>query len=371
MTHILVAPDSFKDCLSSFEVARLICERINETQPGLKTTMFPMADGGEGTIDCVHFHKGGVWRKLTVHDPLNRKIESSYLIVDEGKTAIIELAKASGLELLGTSERNALATSSYGAGELVRDAVEMGIRKIILALGGSATVDAGTGIAAALGFRFYSKSGTLIAPCGANLTEIHAINAENIHPILHQVEFVVAADVQNTLNGPAGAARVFAPQKGAGSEGVAVLEKRLMHISKLLEKATSFNPDLHPGTGAAGGAALFLMAYGNCKIEKGFDVIARLTGFYNAVSKADVIISGEGKIDVQTGYGKVLSSIAGIVKSEHKVLIALAGTIKGDRAEIIKKFGLQQLFVLDRFATNRDDSIKNAAKYLKLINFEF
>ena len=365
---ILIVPDSFKDCLPAVEVARSMAEGIFESLPGANILIFPIADGGEGTAACLHFHLGGEWLTMQVNDPLHRLIQASCLVLDQGKTAVIEMAAASGLELLRPGERDPLKTSTLGTGEMIRHAILQGARKIILTLGGSATVDAGTGLAKALGFRFIDHAGREIHPTGGNLEQIATIDSDQVLPGLNQTEIVIACDVQNILNGPQGAAKVYGPQKGATPRAVRILRNGLKHISALVMQDTGFDAGQHPGSGAAGGAALFLMAYANARIVKGFDLIASMTGLQAAINDHDVVITGEGRIDSQTGYGKVVASVAQLVsQAKGKRLIGVAGRIDGPAEDIRKQYGMERLFAIRDYASSDEDSIRNAAAYLKII----
>ncbi|TVR68607.1 MAG: glycerate kinase [Marinilabiliales bacterium] len=362
---ILIAPDSFKDCLPAEEVARYLGEGISERHPDAGITLFPVADGGEGTTACISFHRGGTWKKLTVSDPLHRPVQSGYLVLEDEQTAVIELAAASGLELLTPEERNPLRTSTLGTGELIKDALDSGVEKIILTVGGSATVDGGIGIASALGFRFTGEEGGELAPCGEAAGKIREIDSSGVHPRLKDTPVIIATDVQNLLNGSEGAARVYGPQKGADEEAVGILETGLRNLSGLIFDATGFEADVHPGTGAAGGAALFLMAYGKGTLERGFDIVAGLTGFDVAIRESDIIITGEGRIDTQTAYGKVVASVAGMASAAGKTLVIVAGIAEGDRQELRLQYGAAGVYSLADIAEGMEDSIANAAEYLK------
>ncbi len=384
LKKILIAPDSFKDCLSSEKVARFIAQGIGESAPDTEIIVFPVADGGEGTASCLAWHLGGTWTELSVCDPLHRPVKSGYLLLDYENIAVIELARASGLELLRHEERNALKTSTFGTGELIRHALDAGVKKIILTIGGSATVDGGTGIAAALGFRFTGKDGKEISPRGGNLMNIEKITADflfspsgetnaetagsgqtGVHQRLRNTEIIIACDVQNILNGPQGAARVYGPQKGADAEALAILENGLRHLSALVRKNTGFDADKHPGTGAAGGAALFLLAYGMAVLRGGFDIFGEMTGFREAVDSADLVITGEGNIDAQTAYGKAVASVAQIARTGNKPLILVGGLLEGERGMLKDQYGAAAVYSLMDFAVDKDDSIRNAPEYLR------
>ena len=365
---ILIATDSFKDCLSSESAGKALERGIKEVCPDAETTVFPVADGGEGTASCINFHRGGNWKRLEVGDPLLRPVFAEYLVLGKDNTAIIELARASGLEMLLSSERNALETSTSGTGQLIRDALDSGMERIILTIGGSATVDGGTGIASALGFRFVDRHGRQIKPVtGGRLREIDRILSNDIHPRLRETKITIACDVDNFLNGEEGAARVYGPQKGADADAVRILEDGLKHLSALVLKETGFDANSHPGTGAAGGASLFLLAYGNGMLRSGFEIVSELTGFPGRVKKADLIISGEGRIDRQTAYGKVVSSVARNAAENNKPFLVAGGTIEGDREFLQQQLGARGLYSVRDLAASDTDSIENAADYLRKI----
>ncbi len=365
ISKILIAPDSFKDCLPAEDVARYIGEGIKEKLPEAKISLFPVADGGEGTASCIAFNRGGRWKELTVSDPLHRPAGSRYLILEDESTAVIELASASGLEMLAPDERNALKTSTLGTGELIKDVLDSGIQRIILTIGGSATVDGGVGIASALGLRFYDEQGNNLSPSGEITARISRIDSSNVHPRLRETEITIACDVRNVLNGPEGAARVYGPQKGADEEAVAILEKGLANLSALVQLETGFNTDMHPGTGAAGGAALFLMAYGKGILRNGFDIVAELTGFGVFIRESEIIITGEGRIDTQTAYGKVVASVAGMASKAGNPLFVVAGLAEGNRQELKDQFSASEVYSLMDFAESKEDSIQRAPVYLK------
>lgn len=361
----LIASDSFKDCLSSEQIANFLGKGIREINSSNQITVFPVADGGDGTASCIAFHRKSTWIEKIVSDPHGRGLRAKYLRLEKENTAIIELARASGLELLSSGERNALETSTTGTGELIRDALDKKVRKIILTIGGSATVDGGTGIAEALGFRFLDKNREIITPVrGKDLKKIHHIDTHEVHPLFWEAEVIIACDVHNILNGPDGAARVFGPQKGAGKEAVKNLEQGLKHLSELLYKETGFRADDHPGTGAAGGAALFFLAYGKGILKKGIEIIAAMTGLEEAIKKCDVVITGEGKIDRQTAYGKVVSYVSFMAHKHKKTLIGVTGLIEGDKRNTREAFGMKELYSIRDLAMNDKDSITNASAYL-------
>ena len=261
---ILIATDKFKDSLSAKEACEGLQRGILRTFPSAEIETLPLADGGEGTLETLQSVWGGNFIECEVHDPLSRKIRANYLWIKEKQTAIIEMARASGIELLKQNERNCLITNTYGTGQLIKDALEKGAKEIILTVGGSATNDAGIGMASALGYEFLDKNDKILEPIGKNLTEIHKINSQNINPNLSKTKFIVATDVSNPFYGKEGAAYVFSPQKGADNQAVKVLDLGLQNINNLTKK--DFNIDLQniagsgAGGGIGGGAVVFLKA---------------------------------------------------------------------------------------------------------------
>jgi glycerate 2-kinase len=366
LKRILIASDSFKDCLSSEHVGRFLKEGMEELLPEAEIIVFPVADGGEGTASCINFHRGGKWKRALVRDPLSRPFSAEYLVLENENTAIIELARASGLELLSAAERDALNTTTYGTGELIKDALDAGIKKIILTIGGSATVDGGTGIASALGFMFTDRGGKKIEPMtGGRLKNISRIHSCDIHPLFSEAEIEIACDVQNFLNGEEGAARIYGPQKGADVIAVARLEEGLKHLSEIIFDDTGFDADKHPGTGAAGGASLFLLAYGKGMLRSGFEIVMQMTGMLDEIERSELVISGEGKIDRQTIYGKVVSSVSSVTGKNKIPFIAVAGKIEGERQIIKEKLGAADLFAVRDHARDDTDSLINAPEYLR------
>lgn len=367
---ILIAPDSFKDCLPAIDVTRALCTGIKSVKNDINVILFPMADGGDGTTEILNFHISGRWQMLEVNDPLRRIIKSRYLLLNGRNSAVIELAKASGLELLPRHERNPLHTTTYGTGELIRHALDNDADEVILSIGGSATVDGGTGIAAALGFHFFYKDGREFVPTGGTLHNIDRIDSSGVHPKFHSVRWLIASDVQNVLNGPEGAAHVYGPQKGADEPAVAQLEAGLAHAGHCIARETGFQADKHPGTGAAGGAALFLMAYARAELRSGFDIIAELTAFHRVVDEASLVITGEGKLDAQTQYGKVVSSVAHHTSKNNVPLIVVCGTVSDNPAAIQKALNADQIYTIRERAQNENDSLTNAEAYLEQIGIE-
>lgn len=360
---ILIAPDKFKGSLSAFEVADNIEKGILKVFPKAIVVKVPMADGGEGTVESLVDATGGKIIKTNVKDPLFRDIESFYGILGDGKTAVIEMAAASGLYLLKDYERNPMITTTYGTGQLIKDALDKGCRKFIIAIGGSATNDGGTGMATALGVKFYDKDGREIGLGGGELSKIYSIDTSNLDERLKECEFIVACDVANPLIGENGASRVYAPQKGATKEMVEVLDKNLEHYGKLLEKY--FNKKIIdvPGSGAAGGLGAGLMAFLNAQLKSGIEIIIETLKLEEKIKEADIVISGEGKIDFQTAFGKTISGIAKLCKKHNKPLIVIAGTVED--IEKLYEIGVSSVFSTMEKPMFLEDAIKNAPTLLE------
>jgi len=360
---ILIAPDKFKGSLSAFEVADNIEKGILKVFPKAIVVKVPMADGGEGTVESLVDATGGKIIKTNVKDPLFRDIESFYGILGDGKTAVIEMAAASGLYLLKDYERNPMITTTYGTGQLIKDALDRGCRRFIIAIGGSATNDGGTGMATALGVKFYDKDGREIGLGGGELSKIYSIDTSNLDERLKECEFIVACDVANPLIGENGASRVYGPQKGATKEMVEVLDKNLEHYGKLLEKY--FNKKIIdvPGSGAAGGLGAGLMAFLNAQLKNGIEIIIETLKLEEKIKEADIVISGEGKIDFQTAFGKTISGIAKLCKKHNKPLIVIAGTVED--IENLYEIGVSSIFSIVEKPMSLEDAIKNAPTLLE------
>ncbi|MBT1278849.1 glycerate kinase [Thermoanaerobacter sp. CM-CNRG TB177] len=360
---ILIAPDKFKESLSALKVADSIEKGILKVFPKAVIEKVPMADGGEGTVESLVDATGGKIIKTNVKDPLFRDIESFYGILGDGKTAVIEMAAASGLYLLKDYERNPMITTTYGTGQLIKDALDRGCRKFIIAIGGSATNDGGAGMATALGVKFYDKDGREIGLGGGALSKIYSIDTSNLDDRLKECRFIVACDVANPLIGENGASRVYGPQKGATKEMVEVLDKNLEHYGKLLEKY--FNKKIIdvPGSGAAGGLGAGLMAFLNAQLKSGIEIITETLKLEEKIKEADIVISGEGKIDFQTAFGKTISGIAKLCKKHNKPLIVIAGTVED--IEKLYEIGVSSVFSTMEKPMFLEDAIKNAPTLLE------
>ena len=326
---IIIAPDKFKGSLTSFEVCRAIARGIKQADARAEVFSFPMADGGDGFAEVMKFYLQTDTIDCATVDPLGRTLKASYQWNSKNKAAIIEMAVASGLVLLKQEERDPLQASTFGTGLLIRDAIDKGAKRIILGLGGSATNDAGTGILSALGFQFRDSNGNLLKACGQNLLQIEKIVPP---PEIPDAKFEIACDVQNILYGPQGAAYVYAPQKGANEDAVRVLDDGLKHFADILTQRTGKNIASIPGTGAAGGIAAGLMGFFEVELRKGIDLIIKASGIQNKIAEADLLITGEGKIDEQTLEGKVVIEVSRLASEYHVPVAAFCGILDANDA---------------------------------------
>ncbi len=322
---IVIAPDSFKESLSAKQAGEIIAKAIKKIIPRAQTLLFPMADGGEGTVESLIEATNGKKINTSAHDPLMRKKETFYGILGDNKTAVIEMATASGLHLLTNNERDPLKTTSYGTGELIKNALDNTCRKFIIGLGGSATCDAGVGMAQALGISFLDAEGNELKPGGENLIQLHKIDTTKLDKRIKECEIQVACDVTNPLYGQNGAAYVYAPQKGAGENAVKQLDNNLKIVAEKIKQFLNKDIAEIQGAGAAGGMGAGIMAFLNAELKPGFDLIKENTHLESQIKNADLIITGEGKIDDQTQYGKTPFGIAKTAAQYKVPVIAIAG----------------------------------------------
>lgn len=329
MHKVVVASDSFKGCLSSWQVAEAVAKGISGQMPDCEVVKLAVADGGEGSMDALATTLGGRIIRTAVQDPLGRIVEAEYAIVDES-VAVIEMARANGLTLLHPDERNPMMTSSYGTGQLIADALDKGCRRIMVCIGGSATNDAGTGMLEALGYRFIDAEGNVLKACGGVLGRIGSIDFSNVHPYLKDAEFIVACDVDSPFCGPDGAAYVYGPQKGATPEMVEELDEGMRHFARIILRTTGFDVTEMPGAGAAGGLGGALKAFLKAQMRRGADMILDAVDFDRIISGADLVITGEGRIDGQTLAGKLPYVVARRAAVQNIPVIALCGCSQVD-----------------------------------------
>ena len=351
--NILICPDKFKGSLSAHEAAEALAKGILNKRKKSSIQCIPLADGGEGTLEVIQQMHGGQWVSVQVNDPLFRPIEASYLWLADQKTAYIEMARASGLPLLLKKEQNPLKTSTFGTGELIRHAAEAGATSIILTIGGSATNDAGIGMAAALGYTFLDTAGALLEPIGENLSHITEIKGSNPYP---GVQFIVLSDVGNPLHGTQGAAHIYAKQKGANATSIKQLDKGLINIGQWL-------PADMPGAGAAGGLGAGAVYFLGAQLEPGAAWLLNKIHFERAIRKADFIITGEGKIDQQSWSGKLVSNVIARTDKQLKQAILVCGAFE-DPDKIPLFMDPRDVYSIIDLATSSKDAMENATQYM-------
>lgn len=351
---IVIAPDSFKESLSAERCAQAIKAGFADVFPEAEYVCLPIADGGEGTVDAMVAATGGRIVHLNVTGPMGDTVQAFYGLNGEGRTAIIEMAAASGLMLVAPEARNPMMASSYGTGELIRHALDAGIRHIILGIGGSATVDGGTGMAEALGARFLDAHGNSLTGNGETLTRLARIDIASLDPRLNECEIEVACDVDNPLTGPRGAAAVFGPQKGATPEMVAALELGLANYARVLETLTGKDFSILPGGGAAGGMGVAAGVFLNAKLKPGIEIVLKAVKLDQAMAQATFVITGEGRIDSQTAGGKAPVGVASIARQHNVPVIGIAGVL-GEGVEVVHQHGIDVVFsILPRLAPLAD-----------------
>jgi len=353
--RIAVAMDSFKGSLSSLEAGYAVKAGIILADPTAAVTVCPLADGGEGTVQALRNSLGGRWVDVSVRGPLGEPVNAGYCLLPDG-TALLEMASAAGLPLVAPEQRNPLHTTTYGVGQLIRDAIEKGCRNFIVGIGGSATNDGGTGMLTALGFAFLDADGHPIAPGAKGLAQLHRICAEHVLPELSRCRFRIACDVNNPLCGETGCSAVYGPQKGATAEAVADMDRWLENYARLAAAVSSkADPDF-PGAGAAGGLGFAFLSFTDAVLESGADIILEQTGLEQQIRNADVVITGEGRLDGQTAMGKGPMAVAALAKKYGKPTIALCGCI-GEDAEVCNDYGIDAYFPVLQSVTTLEEAL--------------
>ncbi|MCL4125408.1 UNVERIFIED_CONTAM: hypothetical protein GTU68_048410 [Idotea baltica] len=369
---ILIAIDKFKSSLAAREVCDSLERGIHAADATIEVDKTPMADGGDGSLSLLENFFDLCQVDVDSTDPIGRPVDAHYLADTQKNVAFVELAIASGLALLDGNQRNPRLASTVGTGQLIVDAIDNGARTIFLFLGGSSTVDAGIGIAHALGFRFLNSNENEMAPVGQSLGQIASIDYSKVHAELKNVTFKIVCDVANPLHGPQGAAVVYGPQKGASPDDVHFLDNGLKHFGKVLasyQNEIADAPDISdvPGTGAAGGIAASLLVLTNATIVSGVEFFIDVTELEDKIKGADLIITGEGKIDAQSLAGKVPSGVLRIANLHKKPVIAVCGDAT-DNA--VRDFGFSAVYTVRTKAKSLSDSIENANAHLFLIGQE-
>ncbi|MGD7043280.1 glycerate kinase [Jeotgalibacillus proteolyticus] len=359
---IVCAPDSFKESMSAMEVCLSIEKGFKKVFPEADYVLLPIADGGEGTVHSIAAATGGEILPVNVTGPLGEPVMAFYGLTGDRKTAVIEMAAASGLHLVPRDRRNPLYTTTRGTGELIKHALDQGVETIVLGLGGSATNDGGAGMAQALGVKLYDKSGQELSPGGAALKRLASIDITGLDSRLKQVKIKAACDVTNPLTGPHGASAVFGPQKGADEEMAAVLDQSLTHYAAILEKELHKMVDGEAGAGAAGGLGAGIIAFLNGELTSGIDLVLDVIQFDQKVYDADLVITGEGKMDYQTIQGKAPVGVAKRAKicGEAKV-VALAGSL-GEGYEAVYDYGIDAAFSIVNGAVSLKAALEDGSR---------
>ncbi|MGI6576047.1 MAG: glycerate kinase [bacterium] len=344
--RVLIAPDSFKGSLPAIEIGERIAGGVRSVFPQAETIIIPLADGGEGTVEALVSATGGQIMTQSVTGPLGEKVEAKWGLLGDGITAVLEMAAASGLPLVPEERRNPMVTTTYGTGELIRGGLDQGCRRFIIGIGGSATNDGGAGMAQALGVKLLDVKGEQISYGAAGLGHLKKIDIKGLDPRLKGAEVLVACDVNNPLTGPAGAAQVFGPQKGANPEMVGELDRLLERFAKVVERDLGRNVKDIPGAGAAGGLGAGLLAFLAARLVPGVDLILEVVGLEEILREGvDLVITGEGEINRQTLYGKVPVGVARLAKKYNVAVIAIVGSI-GQGAEDVYQEGIEAMMTI-------------------------
>ncbi|HHZ92607.1 TPA: glycerate kinase [Candidatus Poribacteria bacterium] len=362
---IVIAPDSFKGSLTAPQVAEAIEAGFLLVFPSIVTDKLPMADGGEGTVASLVASSDGKMQQVSVLNPLGNQIPSEFGIMGDCQTAVIEMASASGLPLISQDQQNPMLTTTYGTGQLMHAALDTGCKKLIIGIGGSATNDGGAGMAQALGAKLLDTSGNQIGFGGGSLADIDKIDISGFDPRLSEVDVVVACDVSNTLTGKDGASYVYGPQKGATLDMAEVLDRNLAHFASIIKRDLDQSVADIPGAGAAGGLGAGLIAFAGAKLQAGIDIVLEVTDFANRIQGSDLVITGEGRLDYQTAFGKTPAGVAKIAQQHNIPVIAIAGSVTED---IDKLYAIGIDAVVDIFhePMSLETAMVNASKLITI-----
>lgn len=356
--RIVLAPDSFKESISAIDVCRVLAGVLRDH--GHEPVSVPIADGGEGTVDAVLAASDGKRVSVTVEGPLGSPVEAAYALIENGKTAVIEMAAASGMQLLSAEQREPMCASTFGTGQLIRDAAQRGVERIIVGLGGSATTDGGAGAAQALGVSLMDESGRELERGGEALLALHRIDGANRIPALDEIELIVACDVTNPLVGPHGSAHTYGPQKGANADQVRTLDRALARFADVVARDTGMAVADMAGAGAAGGLAAGLLALCGGRIESGFVTIAKATQLESNIAEVDCVVTGEGKYDEQTAQGKAVSGVCELARKHGKPVHLVAGIVV-DTPEGV----FETVHELTNYAGDSEEARRNPGPYLE------
>jgi glycerate kinase len=362
--RVVIAPDSFKGSLSAWEAAAAIERGVKRAAPNCETVLLPLSDGGEGLVESLVEATNGTYHEFHIMGPLGEPVWAKLGVLGDGETAVIEMAQASGLTLIPEEERNPLLTTTYGTGELIRLALDLGCRHLIIGLGGSATNDGGAGMAQALGVRLLDSAGDSLGLGGAELARLASIDVSELDPRLNNVKIQVACDVTNPLTGPQGASAVYGPQKGATPKMVEQLDQALANYAEVIRKDLGIDVEPVPGAGAAGGLGAGLLAFLRAELVSGIELVLNTVNFRAAVDTADLVFTGEGKLDAQSAYGKVPIGVARACKPMGIPVVVLAGSVELDTQPMYDD-GITACFAVANGPMTLEESMDQAAKLLE------
>ncbi|AMM99240.1 glycerate kinase [Bacillus pumilus] len=361
---IVIAPDSFKESLSAYETACAIERGFHAILPDAEYIKLPMADGGEGTVQSLVDATGGYIINHVVTGPLGDPVDAFFGMLGDGETAVIEMAAASGLHLVPQEKRNPLLTTSRGTGELMLAALDQGAKHVIIGLGGSATNDGGVGMMQGLGAVFLDQAGQELSPGGGTLHQLASIDLTGLDPRLQSIRLEAACDVDNPLTGERGASAVFGPQKGADEHMVQVLDKNLAHFAQIAEKQFNVSFEDAEGAGAAGGLGASLLGFLHADLQRGIDIVLKAVQFNDVIKEADLVVTGEGRIDQQTIYGKTPIGVAKAAKQYHLPVIGIAGSLSKDSA-VVHEHGIDALFSIVPGVTSLSEAMRDGAIHVE------
>ena len=363
MKKIVLIPDSFKGTLSSTQICEIISDEITQQFPNCEIVSIPVADGGEGSVDCFLSALGGEKITTIASGPHLEQMKSSFGYLPESSIAVIEMASCAGLPLV-ENHKDPLGTTTYGVGELLLEAANHGATKIILGLGGSCTTDGGCGVAAACGVKFYDKAGSSFIPTGGTLNQVEHIDISGLDPAIKAVDIVAMCDIENPMYGPEGAAYIFAPQKGATENEVQLLDEGLIHLANVIKQDLRTDVAAIPGAGAAGAMGAGMVAFFGAQLQMGIETMLDTVHFSEIVKDADLVITGEGKLDSQSLRGKVVIGVAKRAQDAGIPVIALVGGAESDISDVYEK-GVTAIFPINRlpedFSISKEKSAENLA----------
>ena len=355
--NVVIAIDSMKGSLTSLEAGQLICAGIHRIYPDANVQVRPLADGGEGTTETLTLGMGGAFRQVTVTGPLGKPVTTSYGILSEQQTAIMEMASTAGLTLVPKDQRNPTKTTTYGLGEMIQDAIQQGCRHFLVGIGGSATNDGGVGMLQALGYEMLDAHGCAIRTGAVGLADLADIRCGCVLPELKDCTFRIACDVTNPLFGSTGASVVYGPQKGASPQMVQQMDNWLLRFAQLAQEKGYPAAPMYPGVGAAGGLGFAFLTFLNAKLESGVQIILEETKLDTFIQQADLLITGEGRLDAQTVMGKAPIGVAQLAKSRKKPVIAFSGCATRDAA-VCNDAGIDAFFPILRFPQSLDEAMQ-------------